>query len=115
MLEERIDVLIQSVDCLTAALERLWNQKDEIKEVPADPPKETKKQKTETKETKTKTEKPKETNHDELHNACLAFIRKDKKANQPKLKKLLKKYKIELIKDLNADQVESFRADLEAA
>ena len=35
MLEERIDVLIQSIDVLNVHLQRLWDAKDEIKGVSA--------------------------------------------------------------------------------
>ena len=110
MLEERINVLIQSIDCLTGVINRLWDQKDEIKGVKAppisaDPPKaKTDKPKTE----KAKTEETTVT-RDELHKLCLAIVR-DKPDAKTKIQKVLSK---RLVKDLKDDELEAIKAKLE--
>ena len=110
MLEERLNVLIQSIDCLTAVIEKLWDAKDEIKGVKAppisaDPPKaKTDKPKTE----KAKTEETTVT-RDELHKLCLAIVR-DKPDAKTKIQKVLSK---RLVKDLKDDELEKIKIALE--
>ena len=111
MIEERINVLIQSIDCLTAVVNRLWDQKEDIKGIKAPPisaeppkakadkPKE--EPKTETKETTVTRE--------ELHKLCLAIVR-DKPNAKGKIQKVLSK---RLVKDLKDDELESIKAKLE--
>ena len=83
MIEERIDVLIQSIDVLNVHLQRLWDAKDEIKgvsapEISAEPPK------TGTAPKETKKEKPVAVT--ELEGLCLEIIRE----KGPKFKKKIK-------------------------
>jgi len=111
MLEERINKLIDSVDALTLVIQRLWDQKEDIKginapPISADPPK--------TKTEKPKKEKPEETpqgiTHEELHKLCLAVSRKDPEGNKKKIQKILKN---RLVKDLPAEELEAAKAKLE--
>ena len=86
MIEERISTLIQSIDCLTAVINQMWSQKDEIRGVPApeisaEPPKETKPEKAKSKKVETDTPEVKD-----LEGLCLDIIR-DK---GPKLKKQIR-------------------------
>ena len=102
MIEEKINVLIQSIDCLTAVIEKLWDKKEDIKGVKAppisaDPPK-TEKTKTETTVTR-----------DELHKLCLAIVR-DKPDAKTKIQKVLSK---RLVKDLKDDELEKIKIALE--
>ncbi len=104
MLEERISTLIQSIDCLTAVINRLWDEKDNIRgvkapEISAEPP-ETENAPVETAFT-----------HDEIHKRCLSLVRDDSNAKK-KIQSTLKKYKAELVKDLPVEKLESFAADL---
>ena len=105
MLEERINVLIQSIDVLNVQMERLWDAKDEIEgrsaEISADPPKVKKAPKAKTEEgTVTR---------DELHKLCLAIVR-DKPNAKSKIQKVLSK---RLVKNLKDDELESIKAKLE--
>ena len=107
MLEERIDVLIQSIDCLTAIINRLWEEKGTIRGVPAPPisapmpePKE---------ESKAKEAPKGGITHDELHKLCLSIVR-DKPNAKTKIQKVLSK---RLVKDLKDDELETIKIALE--
>ena len=103
MLEEKIAQLIQSIDILNVNLERLWEQKQAIHGeeepeaiIPLREP--TKKE-------------PKETTitHDELHNLCLAIVRKTPTAKK-KIQKILSN---RLVKELPEEELETIKAKLE--
>ena len=111
MLEERINVLIQSIDVLTAVINRFWDQKEDIKgikapPISAEPPKpKADKQKEETKpEPKVGT-----VTREELHKLCLAIVR-DKPNAKTKIQKVLSK---RLVKDLKDDELETIKIALE--
>ena len=127
MLEERINVLIQSIDCLTAVINRLWDEKDNIRGVKAppisaDPP-----------ETKTKTEKPKTKKASppkltedapklplvkELEEFCLNTARKKgpklKKKIQKQIKNTIKAHGGEMIADCPPENLPALKTALEA-
>ena len=109
MLEERIDVLIQSIDVLNVQLQRLFEAKDEIKE-PAPKPK-AKAKKAE------KTEGPKPTRNDkEIQDICLKIVRDDKANGTTKaagIKPLIKKYGGALVKDVPTEKLADLKAALE--
>ena len=110
MLEERINVLIQSIDCLTAVVNRLWDQKEDIKgikppPISAEPPKAKEAPKEEPKpEPKVGT-----VTREELHKLCLAIVR-DKPNAKTKIQKVLSK---RLVKDLKDDELETIKIALE--
>ncbi len=110
MLEERINVLIQSIDVLTAVINRFWDQKEDIKgiKVPpisAEPPKAKEAPKEEPKpEPKVGT-----VTREELHKLCLAIVR-DKPNAKTKIQKVLSK---RLVKDLEDDELETIKIALE--
>lgn len=98
MLEERINVLIQSIDCLTAVINRLWDQKDGIKGVPAP---------------EISAEPPKvEIDPAALENLCLSIVRKNKKKAK-NIKATIKKFGGELIKDVPSDKLPELQTALE--
>ena len=121
MIEERINVLIQSIDCLTAVINRLWDQKEDIKgikapPISADPPK--------TKTEKPKTDKPKEEKPEEttievkdLEGICLDIIREagpaKKKKTKLAIKKIIKAHGGELIADCPAENLAALKVALE--
>jgi len=110
MLEERINVLIQSIDCLTAVVNRLWDQKEDIKgikapPISADPPKAKEEAK---EEPKTETKEGTVT-REELHKLCLQIVR-DKPDAKGKIQKVLSK---RLVKDLKDDELEKIKIALE--
>ena len=112
MIEERINVLIQSIDCLTAVVNRFWDQKEDIKGVNAPPisaePPKTKEEPKEKPKPEIKTEEGSVT-REELHKLCLAIVR-DKPNAKTKIQKVLSK---RLVKDLKDDELESIKAKLE--
>ena len=112
MLEERINVLIQSIDCLTAVVNRLWDQKEDIKGIKAPPisaePPKPKEEPKEKPKPEIKTEEGSVT-REELHKLCLAIVR-DKPDAKGKIQKVLSK---RLVKDLKDDELESIKAKLE--
>ena len=107
MLEERIDVLIQSIDCLTAIINRLWEEKGTIRGVPAPPisapmpePKE---------ESKAKEAPKGGITHDELHKLCLSIVR-DKPNSKAAIQKILSK---RLVKELSTEELPAIKLALE--
>ena len=112
MIEERINVLIQSIDCLTAVVNRLWDKKEDIKGIKAPPisaePPKTKEEPKEKPKPEIKTEEGSVT-REELHKLCLAIVR-DKPNAKTKIQKVLSK---RLVKDLKDDELESIKAKLE--
>ena len=112
MLEERINVLIQSIDCLTAVVNRLWDQKEDIKGIKAPPisaePPKTKEEPKEKPKPEIKTEEGSVT-REELHKLCLAIVR-DKPNAKTKIQKVLSK---RLVKDLKDDELETIKIALE--
>ena len=122
MIEERINVLIQSIDCLTAVINRLWDQKEDIKgikapPISADPPKpKTEKPKTE----KPKEEKPEETVNPmikELEDLCLNITRDHgpakKKKTKAAIKKIIKDHGGEMLSDCPAENLPALKIALE--
>ena len=103
MLEEKIAQLIQSIDILNVNLERLWEQKETIR---GEVPKVEEEPKPEIEETG-KLGKP--ITHDELHNLCLAIVRKTPTAKK-KIQKILSN---RLVKELPEDELETIKAKLE--
>ena len=130
MLEEKIDKLITVIEGLTHSIDRIWQadkqqekKKTAAVKVTTEKPKaekpKTEKPKTEKPKTeKPKTEKPSTVTHEQLHALCLDRVRmggvKSNKKEQGRIKKLLKEYKAELIKDLKEDQLEPFKRALES-
>lgn len=122
MLEERINVLIQSIDCLTAVINRLWDEKDNIRgikapPISADPPKvktkkETKTKKTETKkETKTPTDIPAVK---DLEAMCLDIIREKGPTFKKKIKNTIAAHGGEMIADCPTENLVVLKKALEA-
>ena len=110
MLEERINVLIQSIDCLTAVVNRLWDQKEDIKGIKAPPiSAEPPKAKDEPKEEPKPEPKVGTVTREELHKLCLAIVR-DKPNAKTKIQKVLSK---RLVKDLKDDELETIKIALE--
>ena len=110
MLEERINTLIQSIDCLTVALERLWKARDEIKGVPA-PAKSAFEKEVEEKakpETATASETP---STKELEDLCLSIV-KDKPGITPKIKSTIKNFGGELIKDCPIEKLPKLKEEI---
>ena len=109
MLEERIDVLIQSIDVLNVQLQRLFEAKDEIKE-PAPKPKAKAK-------VEKKAEAPEvERNDKQIQDICLKIVRDDKKNGTKKaagIKPLIKKYGGALVKDVPTEKLAELKAALE--
>ena len=110
MLEERINVLIQSIDVLTAVINRFWDQKEDIKgikppPISAEPPK----AKDEPKEEPKPEPKVGTVTREELHKLCLAIVR-DKPNAKTKIQKVLSK---RLVKDLEDDELETIKIALE--
>ena len=108
MLEERINVLIQSIDVLNAHLQRLWEAKDEIKggKAPVDPPE------TATAPKETKKEKPVAVA--ELESMCLDIIREKGPKFKKKIKNTIKAHGGTLIADCPAENLVELKAALEA-
>jgi len=126
MIEERINVLIQSIDCLTAVIHRLWDQKEDIKgikapPISADPPKaKTKTEKTPIKEEPIKEEPVKEESAPalkDLEGICLDIIREagpaKKKKTKLAIKKIIKAHGGELIADCPAENLPALKVALE--
>ena len=110
MLEERINVLIQSIDCLTAVVNRLWDQKEDIKGIKAPPiSAEPPKAKEAPKEEPEPEPKVGTVTREELHKLCLAIVR-DKPNAKTKIQKVLSK---RLVKDLEDDELETIKIALE--
>ena len=110
MLEERINVLIQSIDVLTAVINRFWDQKEDIKGVNAPPiSAEPPKTKEEPKEKPKPEPKVGTVTREELHKLCLAIVR-DKPNAKTKIQKVLSK---RLVKDLKDDELETIKIALE--
>jgi hypothetical protein len=109
MLEERINVLIQSIDILNVHLQRLWDAKDEIKgeKAPADQPK----VKTEPKETKPK-DKPVAVT--ELEGLCLEIIREKGPKFKKKIKNTIAAHGGTLISDCPEANLGTLKTALEA-
>ena len=127
-MEERIEVLIQSIDFLTAVINRLWDQKDEIRGIPAppisaEPPKaKTKKTKAKKKDvekpTEAATEEPKPPLVSELEGLCMDIVRekgpKLKKQIQKQIKNTIKAHGGALISDCPAENLPALKTALEA-
>ena len=118
MLEERINVLIQSIDVLTAVINRFWDQKEDIKgikppPISAEPPKAKDEPKEEPKPEPKEEPKPEPkvgtVTREELHKLCLAIVR-DKPNAKTKIQKVLSK---RLVKDLKDDELETIKIALE--
>ena len=111
MLEEKIDNLIQSLDLLTAVVDRLWQQKDDIR---AEPPK-TEKPKTEKKKTKKET-KPSNNVPEvkDLEAMCLDIIREHGPTFKKKIKNTIKAHGGEMVADCPVDNLGTLKVALEA-
>ena len=114
MLEERITQLNSSIIELTAALINFV----EISQLP----KATTKPKTETKKTETKKKEtpPKpvpdsteDVDREKLQNFCLTLVRKDPK-NKENIKKVIKEYGGDVLKDVSDNNLPALKAALEA-
>ena len=108
MLEERIDVLIQSIDCLTAIINRLWEEKGTIRGIPV-PPISAPIPEPEPKEEPKAKEAAGSISHDELHKLCLSIVR-DKPNSKAAIQKILSK---RLVKELSTEELPAIKAELE--
>jgi len=112
MLEEKIDNLIQSLDLLTAVVDRLWQQKDDIR---AEPPKtkntKTKNTKTKKTETKTPTDIPAVK---DLEAMCLDIIREKGPTFKKKIKNTIAAHGGEMIADCPTENLVVLKKALEA-
>jgi hypothetical protein len=125
MLEERISTLIQSIDCLTAVINRLWDEKNEIRGVPApeisaEPPKPktTKKPAKKASPPKLTEDAPKLPLVKELEEFCLNTARKKgpklKKKIQKQIKNTIKAHGGEMIADCPPENLPALKTALEA-
>lgn len=109
MLEERITQLNSSIIELTAALINFV----EISQLP----KATTKPKTETKKTETPPEPVPDSTEDvdreKLQDFCLTLVRKDPK-NKENIKKVIKEYGGDILKDVSDNNLPALKAALEA-
>ena len=123
MLEERIGTLIQSIDCLTAVINRLWDEKDNIRGVKAppisaDPPEtKTKTEKPKTKKASPPKEEPKTTDIPsvkDLEAICLKIIRDNGPTLKKKIKNTIKAHGGEMVADCPVDKLVHLKLALEA-
>ena len=113
MLEQKIDNLIQSLDLLTAVVDRLWQQKDDIR---AEPPKvKTEKKKTKKTETKKETKAPTDIPAvKDIEALCLKIIRDHGPTFKKKIKNTIKAHGGEMIADCPHDKLVELKTALEA-
>jgi len=103
-IEERMQSLINSIDQLTAVIDRLWEQRAHIKD--ESPPE------TPINSEPAKANEP-ERNETELQKLCLTIVRKDKNKSKD-IKAAIKKYGGELLKDVPTEKLPELKNDLEA-
>jgi hypothetical protein len=101
MLEEKIDKLIVSVDCLTAVINRIWQQRGDIKgqDVIED----------------RDIEKPKTVTREEVHAFCLKLVQDHGPEVGRTIRSILRKRNVELIKDLPEEDLMAFMNDVSEA
>lgn len=109
MLEERIDVLIQSIDVLNVQLQRLWDAKDDIR---AEAPK-PKAEKQKKKKTKKPTKKETTPTVEEVEGLCLDIIREKGKGMKKKIQNTIKAHGGELIADCPIENLPALKTALE--
>ena len=119
MIEEKIDSLINSVDQLTAVIDRLWQQKGAIREMATKPdivpePKAAPVLKEAPKKEKVEKKKEKETTPTvkELEQFCLKLVRKQPDIKN-KIKAAIKAAGGDLIKDIAAEKLPELKVALE--